>query len=632
MLYIALSANLKKIKLLSWKNNPFSICFFLMFNTFFLFPIFSVSVSAMEPEKVYDMGDIVVTGSSMPRHLSNVAQSLSIISREEIDVLPVSNLSDLLETISGVDVRQRGGHGVQTDVSIRGGSFEQTLILVDGFNMSDSQTGHHNMDLPLNLADIERIEILKGPGARIYGHNAMAGVINIITRDGDQTAVGGHAKYGEYDFYDFSGNASGKIGYISNRISVSKNASTGHIENQETDFDINTLSYKGTVKGKHHRAQMGIGYIEKDFGAYRFYSDTYPNQKENTETLFIYSNAEFTISDVDIVPRIFWRRHEDDFKIQIGAPWFRNKHQSDSYGIQLGTRFETKLGATAIGGEFTVEALESSNLGNHDRQRRGIFIEQKFSPSDRITIGLGTSAMKYSKWGWEYWPGADINVKLLKNINWFASATKSFRAPTYTELFYTTPANQGNPNLKPEKAWTYESGIRHIGNGFGTDISFFYRDSENVIDWSRQSPAEPWKVRNIATHKTRGFELGVDIYPGILANIFHNTVLNLSYTYLDSDRDTDDLESRYVLDHLRHQVNGSLFIDWLGNLTQTLKMRYEKRMNGDSHTVADTRILYQHHPYEFFLDITNILNKTYIDNGFAPAPDRWIIGGIRLHI
>ena len=202
-------------------------------------------VLAAEEIPLHIADEMVVTGSSMPRSLEFVSQSISIISKEEIAALPVSSIADLLETVSGVDVRQRGASGIQADVSIRGSFFEQALILVDGFNVSDGQTAHHNMNLPVNLSDIERIEILKGPGARVYGHNAMAGVINIITKDPEQKNINGGVRFGEDDFHGMDANFYGKINALSNRLSVSQNASSGYLPREETDFDSRILNYKG---------------------------------------------------------------------------------------------------------------------------------------------------------------------------------------------------------------------------------------------------------------------------------------------------------------------------------------------------------------------------------------------------
>ena len=592
--------------------------------------VHSGSLMAQEDVPCYTLDPVVVTGSRIPEHLSRIGQSISIITQEEIEALPVDSVADLLQTVSGVDIRQRGGHGIQADAAIRGSSFEQTLILVDGINVSDPQTGHHNLDLPVNLEDIERIEILKGPGARVYGHNAMAGVINIITRQVDHSAVGGYAKYGDYDYFDFGAQAALRIGDMSNRMSASRRSSTGHIPKEETGFDISTFSYKGKIDTEKHKFNLGLGYVEKDFGAYRFYSDSFPDERERTDTLLAHAGADLKVAAVEVMPKVFWRRHNDDFKIRIEDNWFQNEHRSNAYGVQLGSQLESKLGATAVGGEIVFEDLDSSNLGDHERHRSGIFLEHKLYPVEWITVGLGASAMNYSDWGWQYWPGAELSAKLTDGFNWFASLGRSFRIPTYTELYYDTPANQGNPDLEPEQAWTYETGVRWRKKGLGTNFSLFLRDAEDVIDWTRASDQDPWKAHNIAEDTTRGFELGLDFYPqAYLIRTFVSAV-NVAYSYLDSDWDIGELDSKYVLDHLRHQVHGSVTIGWLDALTQVVKARYEKRMVGDSHIVVDTRLAYKWRRYEAFLEVTNLFDEQYVQSGFAPMPGRWVIGGVKL--
>lgn len=579
----------------------------------------------------HTLDPVVVTASRVPEYLSRIGKSVSIITREDIENLPVNSVPELLETINGVDVRQRGVYGVQADVSIRGSSFEQTLILIDGVNVDDAQTGHHNLDLPVNLEDIERIEVVKGPAARTYGHNAMAGVINIITREADHGTVGGYAKYGDYDYCDVGANGAVITGNISHRGSASRRSSTGHIGKENTDFDINTFSYKGTVNLENQKIKVSLGYSDKDFGAYRFYSDTFPNQREQTETLLAHTSAHLKIADLEVIPRAFWRRHDDDFRIEIEDNWYRNEHQTDAYGVQLDFRFTSDLGTTAVSGEIAYEDMESSNLGDHDRRRSGIFLEHRLCPLEGLALGIGASAVYYSYWGWELWPGADLSIELSDGLNWFASVERSFRIPTYTELYYDTPANQGDPYLKPERAWAYETGTRWRDKGVGASFSLFRREENDLIDWSRASDQDPWKARNIAENTTQGFEIGFDLYPDAWGNRYVSAV-NMAYTYLNSDWDSGELESKYVLDHLYHQLHGSIIIDWFDTLTQAFNVRYEERMLGDSHVIVDTRLAYKSHRYEVFLDVTNLFDEQYVESGFSPMPGRWIIGGVKLHV
>jgi len=579
----------------------------------------------------YELDPVVVTGSRIPRHLSESPYSVSVITREEIAILPADNISDILEHVNGVDVRHRGAHGVQADVGIRGGSYEQTLIMLDGVNMSDPQTGHHNMDLPVNLNDIERIEIVKGPAARSYGPNAMGGVINIITRDVNSNSVGGHASYGEYGYYDLGAQAALSLENVSNRLSASRRYSSGYLGGKDTDFDIKTINYKGLLKTGSNTFRLGMGFTDKDFGAYKFYSDIFPDQREKTETFLLSGNADLKMADVEVTPRIHWRRHKDEFKINVNGVWNVNEHRTDVFGAQVNTLIMSGLGTTSIGGQVELEDMESSSLGDHDRGRQAVFLEHRLYPSDRLTVGMGVSAVHYTSWGWKYWPGADMSIELRDGLTWFASFEKSFRVPTYTELYYVTPANQGNPDLNPEKAWTGETGLRWLTEGITADFSLFYRDSEDVIDWSRRPGETAWQATNIATVRTKGGEVGVTFYPQSIFSTKWLSSVGIAYTYLDSDRDTQGMESKYVLDYLRHQINGSVVFTWLSSLKQVIKARYGERMVGERYTVVDTRLTYALPKYELFLEATNLFNEDYIESGFTPMPDRWIIGGVKFN-
>jgi iron complex outermembrane receptor protein len=593
---------------------------------------FRSSVTAQDRERPYTLDPVVVTASRIPHKLSKTAQPFTIIRREDIAALPVHSIPGLLKTVSGIDIRRRGPHGVQADVGIRGSSFEQTLIMVDGVSVTDSQTGHHNLDLPLNLEDVQRIEILKGSGTRIHGHNAMAGVINIITRDADHTAVGGYAQYGDHDYYDVGAHGNLNTGDISNRVSASRRSSTGHVPEEPTDFDVKTFLYKGDVKSGKQRFQLGLGYADKDFGAYRFYSDIYPNQREQTETLLVHTSADLKAGGLEIIPKVFWRRHHDQFDIEILKEWYRNDHQTDSCGLSMDSRFASEWGTTAIGGEIALENIRSSNLGDHDRERSGLFLEHSVDCAERFSFTLGASAMNYSDWGWEWWPGAEVNVELSRASQWFVCLGRSFRIPTYTELYYDTPANQGNSRLKPEQAWTYDTGVRWREQGVGGSLGLFFRDEQDVIDWFRLSDEEPWKAGNIAENAVRGVEVALDFHPPAIWDTTCVSAVNMAYAYLDSDRDSGAGESKYVLDHLRHQVHASVVLKWLDALTQTFIARYEERMLGDRHMVVDTRLAYKTPGYEVFLDVTNLFDEQYVESGFSPMPGRWIVGGIKFHM
>lgn len=599
---------------------------------FFLIPALAGTPPLMAEQKdtsAYQLDPIVVTGSHMPRRLSETASSVTVLTGEEIADLPVDNIAGALEYGNGVDVRQRGARGVQADVGIRGGAYEQTLILVDGIAMNDPQTGHHNMDLPVSLDDIERIEVVKGPAARIYGPNAMAGVINIISRDAEENSAGGRAEAGEYGYFNLSAHTGLRKEDTSARFSAGRRYSSGYLSGKDTDFDIKTATFKGSYKNNANAFRLGMGFTEKEFGAYKFYSDAYPEQREKTQALLIHGNAELQMADMIILPRIHWRRHEDDYKINISDSWSRNDHQTDSFGAQVKALISSGWGRTTLGAEAEGNAMESTSLGDHDRSRQSLFLEHRIYPTERLAIGIGASVLHYSQWGWEYWPGADLSLDLTERLTWFATFEKSFRVPTYTELYYSTPANQGNPELDPEKAWTGETGWRWRGEGVTAQFSLFYRDLENAIDWFRDPGESAWQATNLATVETKGAEAGITLYPSSFLDTCLFSSAELTYTYLDSDRSAPDAkESKYALDHLEHQLTGSLVMKWSTRVKQVIKVRYGRRLAGDSYTVTDTRLTWSISDYRFFVEAANLFDARYVESGFAPMPGRWITAGV----
>jgi len=344
---------------------------FFIYSFLILLPFYT---SAADEDKVLELGeDITVTASRIPTAFPEVSRGLVVINKSEIEQLPIQGIQDLLEYAASVDVKPRGPNGVQADISIRGASFEQTLVLIDGVKISDPQTGHHNMNIPLVLADIEKVEILKGPGSRLYGPNAFGGVINIITKEADLQDIDISAVYGSYNFYDLQASAALPFKSGGASLSSSKSSSDGYRDN--TDFDISTISLNTYTNLADTKLNLTAGYTDKKFGANSFYTPAFPEQWERTKTLFARSGLEYKNTDFSNEPGISWRRNKDEFLLERGNPeFYRNLHTTDVFSFDLQTSVVTSLGVTALGGELTFDKIESNNLGSHERSRSGIFL------------------------------------------------------------------------------------------------------------------------------------------------------------------------------------------------------------------------------------------------------------------
>ncbi|MDX1284205.1 MAG: TonB-dependent receptor plug domain-containing protein, partial [Draconibacterium sp.] len=272
-------------------------------------PVKTIAVvqDTSEIKMEYDLDEIEVSAQRTPALYSQVARIISVIERKEIDATPAQTIQDLLEYVAGVDVRQRGAEGVQTDISIRGGTFDQTLILLNGINITDPQTGHHNLNLPVSLSQIDRIEILEGPAARVYGPNAFSGAINIITKQKSSNDAEASFSGGSFGYINGNLSASFQTGKMNHMLALNGKRSDGHIDN--TDFNEKNGFYSNLFNSQKGNLEFQLGASKKGFGANSFYTPKYPDQYEETKTLFSSIRWESN-GPLNLTPTIYYRRHQ----------------------------------------------------------------------------------------------------------------------------------------------------------------------------------------------------------------------------------------------------------------------------------------------------------------------------------
>jgi len=595
---------------------------------FIAFILFSLAYAQQFP--IYELEPVVVTASRVPSTFSSVARNVIVITRGEIESTHVQSVQDLLEYASGVDLRQRGPHGVQADVSIRGCTYEQTLILIDGIKVNDPQTGHHNLDIPLQLEDVERIEILKGHGSRLYGPNALGGVINVITRTGDKKRIGLNGVTGDYGLFNAGFQLSYPFKITKHYFSISWRKSKGYIHN--TDFNICNGYYHLTTKLGSGKANISIGYMDKEFGANSFYSNLFADQWEHTKTKFILTGINIRNSHITFSPRVYWKNHEDNFILDRKDPnWYKNHHEKDIYGFEFQSVLSSHLGVSAFGGELGKDRIKSNNLGNHSRNRGGFFFEHRFDPFKNLSLTFGTNAYYYSDWGWNVWPGVDLGFQFLGSLRFYSSVGRSFRVPTYTELYYDSPANKGNPDLKPEEAWTCELGLKLRERQLRLDFAIFRREGSNLIDWARPDANTYWEARNITRMNTSGLELNF-CFNHIKHRCFPFKQVKIDYTFLKSDKEIKNFESGYVLDYLKHQLILDIEYPVIFQFRQNWKLRYEERVDGKKYYLCDIQINRIFKNMELFVKVTNIFNTCYTEIRGIPMPGRWATIGIKYNL
>ncbi|MCS6809303.1 MAG: TonB-dependent receptor [Bacteroidota bacterium] len=590
------------------------------------------SSSASSTKRYRFPSEVTVTGSRLPNDGKNPRHTLVVIHRQDIERSTARSVEEVLRNIAGIDVRQRGIFGVQADISIRGGTFEQTLIMIDGIKMIDPQTGHHAMNIPLALDDIERIEVLKGPGSRQYGPNAFNGAINIVTRRHRKPTARLQATIGEFDLLE--GSLAGgaplhldESSMLCTRASFLHRRSSGYRPN--TDFTITTAA-AGTqlMSNDIVSLESSVNYTDKKFGANGFYALTFPTQYEETTTLFAHITADLRASMPTRVVAS-WRRNTDYFILRRENPaFYRNVHTSNTLSVEAQTTIFSLFGATLFGSEYAADLLESTNLGNRQRTRWSIFAEHQIKPIDNMTLELGVTALFNSDWGWNFAPGADIGWQLTDNIALHASAAQSFRIPSYTELYYSDRVTRGNPQVQPERAWTFELGGRWREGIANFEASVFRRYATQLIDYVRTSTTALWQAENLTAALTYGIDIHIALNTrDILPFVEH---IQASYTYLDPTFTVEPgLQSRYVLDQLRHQACVVVDMRWFHLVANQWRFRYEERLNTQlTGAFVDVRLSCVISGFEVFAEATNLFNAAAFDFIGLPLPGRWLRAGV----
>ena len=577
---------------------------------------------------MHEMNEVVVSAARVPLTFSDLARTVIVLDQSTISAMSTDNIQDLLKYVGGVDLKLRGVEGVQGDISIRGGTSEQTLILIDGIKLSDPQTSHHNLNLPVTLENIERIEILKGQGSRIYGPNAFSGAVNIITKKERLPSLGISMLGGEHNLFETNFSASYPVGITNNTVSVSKKKSDGYTFN--TAFDITNFFLQQSTELGGNNINVMFGYDDKKFGANSFYSNLFPNQWEHTTTKLLAGTADLQAGILILSPKVYWRRNDDDFFLDHNRPdWNRNIHQTNSYGGEIQSSVKSSIGTTTFGGEFAEDEIASTNIGDHTRTKGGFFAEQVIEPLKNFSSSFGIFAYNYSGIGWKFWPSIDAAYHLSDQAKIYGSIGRAFRMPTFTDLYYVSPANIGNPNLIYEETTNYELGFSFLESFIDAGMSVFLNDGHNLIDWVRNTDSAPWTVQNVANVKTYGVELNTTVD---LRKLLENPILRtvgVSYTYLTANRQTGNYQSKYLLDHLNHQLIVNLTNTLPLGILQSWSFRYEDRQNYQSHFLLDTQLTKHFSDFELLFRANNLFNKTYSDFPGVPLPGRWVSVGLK---
>ena len=628
--------------------------------------------STQVTEKEATLDDVEVTGSRAPLALGQAARMVTVLSREDIQAAPVQSINDLLKMAVGVDVRQRGPLGAQTDIGIRGSTQEQITILLNGINICDPQTGHNAFDLPCDISDILRIEVLEGPAGRIYGTSSLVGAINIVTIDrGKRLEVRGERNAevrlegGSFGYLSAAGRAS----IDSHSLSTSYTRSDGYSRAKSGSLNADYSGFKAFYQGSYSltsshsplssHISWHAGLSTKGYGANTFYSAKFDEQYERTTKLYIALQGE-TTGWLHFRPAIYWNRSYDRFELIRGdeskVPF--NHHRTDVFGINLNSYFDWIAGRTAFGAEFRNEDIVSGNLGEtlnapHGNYKYGLnrsnlsFHLEHNILLNRFTLSAGFIAVKntWNEMPFTLYPGIDASYRIGDNWKLYASYNTSLRMPSFTELYYSVGGHKADKYLKPEELRAIEGGIKYRSRMVTAQASVFHHHGRNMIDWVMDKrEAEPiWQSVNLTKINTLGFESSLHLN---LGEIFkgQQSMLNIDYCYLHQQKDTPSyLQSQYALEYLRHKLCVSWQQHLLAKLDLTMKYRFQERMgsytniNGEicdyhPYSVINGRLSWNADTYSIYMEANNLLSKRYVDYGNVQQPGCWFVMGVKYRL
>ncbi|AZA93734.1 Outer membrane cobalamin translocator [Chryseobacterium nakagawai] len=571
-------------------------------------------------EKTTDIENIEFQGKFISTPYKSANQNITVITKEDIANAPSKSIDEILQQVPGMDIRRRGSNGVQSDISFRGSSFEQVLLLLNGVRINDSQTGHNSMNIPVDLEDVEKIEIIKGPAARRFGQNAYAGVINVITKPGIGKKVKISAEGGDYSSYRLGFNAQMGNEKFSNTLQANSSGSQGYMYN--TDYEIRNVFYQGKLNIKNGDLRLQAGFSEKKFGANGFYaSKSAVDQYEEMQASIVSVAHQQTFGKLKINSNVYWRRGQDMYLYKRQDPsFYRNMHIGNNVGGEVNSSYQWGLGTTGVGVELRKEFLVSSNLGNPNRFVSQVFFEHHFSLFDKkLNISPGISWANYSKEGNFFYPGLDVGYNFNPNSKVYGNIAKVHRIPTFTDLYYISPQERGNPNLLPENGISSEVGYQYQDQKILAKISGFLRDSKNSIDWVKKDINDKtWVADNVGNIKIKGIETEI--------NYKMNNWLKLmaGYTYIDGKfQNSNELVSIYVMDNLRHQFISKMETKFLGAFTNELVYRYNQRMNLGSYQLLDEKLSFSKRDYSVYVLVNNITNTKYTEAFGVEMPQRW---------
>jgi len=563
---------------------------------------------------------VVVIGTFIPSPLQESNRSVESLDTRKTPLL-FNSVIDHLQFDPSIDLQQRAPNGVQADLTILGSTFAETLVLLNGLRMNDAQTAHHDMDIPVPLEAISRIEVLHGAGSTFYGSDAMGGAVNFVTSPAQASELRVRAGGGNQGFSQQHVFASLLRQHWSETIAGDRDFSTGFIH----DRDYRSTSASSETRFKSSIGQTDVIFAGSDrlFGADQFYGN-FPSW-ERTKNWF--TSAEQDLGDRTSAG-FGYRRHTDEFVLFRNDPSiYENNHIDQSWQASLRRHDSLTDNSTlSYGAEGQGDGIESNNLGQHARNREGVYGSFDFRTLRRFSLTAGAREELFSGGINVFSPTVAGGFWIKPDLKLRASVSRGFRLPTYTDLYYSDPTTVGNPNLRPESTWSLEAGIdwnptQRISSG----LTFFRRWDSDLIDYVQFAPNSLYQATNVdKLHFT-----GVEAHTNLL--LPRHQELQLAYTFLHGDQvPVAGSVSRYVFNYPSHHAVFCWTGTWHDWLAARTRVGVTQRFERPAYPVWDLAVSRNKGIVRPYLQLANLSNTGYEEIPGVLMPSRSVIAGMEL--
>lgn len=663
-----------------------------MSKKFLLFLILSplFFIYDVQAQMEVELDSISVTASRISTKISESGKNVSVITRRDIEQMPVTSVDELLRSLPGVNINSRQGFGIQADVGIRGSTFSQVLFMLDNVPLNDPLTAHFNTNIPVSLAEIGQVELIRGPASASYGADAVGGVVHIKTNSYLQRQIDGGNELQANVFADLgAGQHNLQMGDMA--VNLQKNrwrftTSVRHISSDGETLDnpgfaagvSDQESYNNYFEMTSYTASFSYrlsdyltlytrgGLDDRDFSARYFYTrNEFDQSEEQINSRWGLGALTFEKDAHRSEFNISYRNVDDTFDFWPGTlP--ANEHTTDQLFLNLSHQYELTGASVSnwfnyirlmAGGQYLDKQIESTDRGDHQTNMGGIYAIGTFSWVNGLNMTASARIQFDSIANTKFLPQLSASYNI-GQVTFRSSAGRAIRVGDFTERYISSQIpdlapgrNIGNPDLRPENSWTVDTGLDwRPASRFRISPTVFYRTSSNLIDYAlvnsnsitNADNLQPDELYFYASNIEQSSVAGLEFLSDATIDLSSNCSLSFQtgYTYIRTTSDGEE-PSKYIANHPEHQMNlGLRFATSWGSIhsENSYNVRSKESAELVDGDVPSTYFISNLNmqaapgwsPATLYVRIMNLTDTEYQEILGAPMPGRWVMGGLKL--